>query len=258
MNIAPTPSKIIDFQRSLEVPLLELGKGVVELKCSGYVRVEAGDAVLLVDVGKLGPDYQLGHAHADTLSYELSLFGRRFIVNSGTSTYEVGSVRSWQRGTAAHSTLEINKKDSSEVWAGFRVARRANVFDVEVTKQGPEVIITGAHDGYSNLDSKPIHKREWRICNSHLKVTDLVFGFTGDGKIRNYFHPDVSLLHEKAIIEDNQFSSEVRWDCSETTYEIQCAEWFPFFGIEQKNQCLEIDMKSGRVSVDFFWNGTVV
>ena len=39
----------------------------------------------IFDVAPLGPDYLPGHGHADTLSFELSLFGHRFITNSGTS-----------------------------------------------------------------------------------------------------------------------------------------------------------------------------
>ena len=80
----------------------------------------------LLDVAPVGPDYLPGHAHADTLSFELSLFGQRVLVNSGTSQYEAGPERSRQRGTAAHNTVIVDGHDSSEVWAGFRVARRAS------------------------------------------------------------------------------------------------------------------------------------
>lgn len=105
---------------------------LTHLRESGYVRVEAGPAVTLLDVAPIGPDYLPGHAHADTLSFELSLFGQRVIVNGGTSRYGTGPERSAERGTAAHSTVEIDGQDSSEVWGGFRVARRARPFDVRV------------------------------------------------------------------------------------------------------------------------------
>ncbi|MEY6432337.1 heparinase II/III-family protein [Thioalkalicoccus limnaeus] len=66
--------------------------------------------------------------HADTLSFELSLFGQRTIVNGGTSRYGSGPERLAERSTAAHSTVQIDGADSSEVWGGFRVARRARPF----------------------------------------------------------------------------------------------------------------------------------
>ncbi len=98
---------------------------IIALPDSGYVRLQAGPAVLIADVGAIGPDYLPGQAHADTLSFELSLHGRRAIVNSGTSTYETDAERLRQRGTAAHNTVVVDGADSSEVWSSFRVARRA-------------------------------------------------------------------------------------------------------------------------------------
>ena len=66
------------------------------------------DAVAIGDIGNVGPDYIPGHAHADTLSFEMSVFDMRFIVNSGTSVYGLGAERLRQRGTAAHSTVVID------------------------------------------------------------------------------------------------------------------------------------------------------
>jgi uncharacterized heparinase superfamily protein len=35
---------------------------------------------LIVDCGPVGPEYQPGHSHCDTLSFELSLGGKRVVV----------------------------------------------------------------------------------------------------------------------------------------------------------------------------------
>ena len=45
---------------------------------------------LLVDCGEIGPDYLPGHAHCDTLSFELSLSGQRVVVDSGCGIYVDG------------------------------------------------------------------------------------------------------------------------------------------------------------------------
>ena len=66
---------------------------LVNLSDSGFVQVTQGPAFALLDVGEIGPDYLPGHAHADTLSFELSLFGQRCIVNSGISQYGDGAER---------------------------------------------------------------------------------------------------------------------------------------------------------------------
>ena len=104
-----------------------LRKGIFSkiLPESGYTRLQNKDALLLFDHGHVGPTYQPGHAHADTLSFELSLFGKRVISNLGISTYERNSLRCKQRSTNNHSTVVIDDLNSSDVWASFRVGKRA-------------------------------------------------------------------------------------------------------------------------------------
>ena len=75
----------------------------------------------------IGPDYIPGHAHADTLSFELSLSGQRIFVNSGISEYGLSEERLRQRQTKAHNTVSVNDLSSSQVWSGFRVAKRASL-----------------------------------------------------------------------------------------------------------------------------------
>ena len=59
---------------------------ITQLSDSGYIRYHSNETTVILDVGKIGPSY-FGHAHADTLSFEMSLFGQRLFVNSGTSDY---------------------------------------------------------------------------------------------------------------------------------------------------------------------------
>ena len=74
------------------------------LQNTGYCIVNAGRSCkAILDAAKIGPDYQPGHAHADTLSFELSLYGQRVLVNSGTSTYALGKQRQYERSTKAHN-----------------------------------------------------------------------------------------------------------------------------------------------------------
>jgi hypothetical protein len=142
---------------------------------SGFARLEVGDAVAIVDVGDIGPDYLPGHAHADTLSFELSIQGRRALVNSGVSQYGLGPERLRQRGTAAHNTVTIDGADSSEVWGGFRVARRARVSAVSVTATSTSARTEGTHDGFLRLSGGSTHARAWNLgSDQSLVVTDSV------------------------------------------------------------------------------------
>ena len=104
-------------------------------KNSGYVRLEALGASAILDLAELGPIYLPGHGHADTLSFELSINSYRFIVNAGTYGYEYNKNRVWERSTAAHSTVEINGENSSEVWKSFRVGIRAVPRGIQIQKK---------------------------------------------------------------------------------------------------------------------------
>jgi uncharacterized heparinase superfamily protein len=148
------------------------GEGVHTLQPSGYLRVVRGASVALLDVAPIGPDYLPGHAHADTLSFELEVGGRELIVNRGTSVYGTGSRRQLERGTAAHSTVQLGSEDSSEVWSGFRVGRRALVR--ELTIDGWQV--DAVHDGYAHLGGAPRHHRRWRMEPQALLVEDRLSG----------------------------------------------------------------------------------
>jgi uncharacterized heparinase superfamily protein len=161
-GVAPSFSDLDGYAQrlGLTVPGVD-SQGLAHLADSGFIRVSQGGAVALLDVGEIGPDYLPGHAHADTLSFELSLFGYRCIVNSGISCYGDGAERLRQRGTAAHSTVEIDGENSSEVWGGFRVARRARPFGLSAEQADEAILVACSHDGYKRLKGKPVHTRRW-------------------------------------------------------------------------------------------------
>lgn len=179
IGIAPDKAELKRYARQLGLKATVRLEDIVWLRDSGYARLAREPAVLIADVGPVGPDYLPGHAHADTLSFEFSLHGQRIIVNSGTSQYGSGAERLRQRGTAAHSTLVLDGCDSSQVWSGFRVGRRARPFDVEVTETARALLLQAAHDGYTRLHGRPIHHREWQLAKGELKVRDTVSGVGG-------------------------------------------------------------------------------
>ena len=133
--------------------------------------------MLILDAARIGPEYLPGHAHADTLSFELSLGGVRALVNSGISCYGVSAERLPQRGTAAHNTVVVNEADSSEVWSGFRVARRAVPTEFEIEMEDTDRIrIRAAHDGYRRLHRSIRHRRWWTFEPQRLQIEDEVAG----------------------------------------------------------------------------------
>jgi uncharacterized heparinase superfamily protein len=129
------------------------------------------------DVGPVGPDYQPGHGHADTLTVECSYRGRRLVVDPGTLSYDQGPDRHYDRSTAAHNTVCVDGADSSEVWHIFRVGRRASPEAVAVELSPRAVRATAAHDGYRFLPGRPRHTRTLSVRDGGpLEITDRVDG----------------------------------------------------------------------------------
>lgn len=247
-GIAPKAHELEDYARRLGMqPPLPLSARPGLLSDSGYARIENGDAVILADVGSVGPDYLPGHAHAGTLSFELSLAGRRVLVNSGTSVYGNGLERQRQRGTAAHNTVRVDECDSSEVWSGFRVARRARTFDVRYD----DASLAGRHDGYRRLPGKPIHYRQWTTVRNGVEIVDELAG-GGFHLVEVFFHihPDWR-PHFKG--ESACELASVDGSCCllmhiepRMEWRIEPSTWHPQFGVSQPNFRLV-----GRQRVEF-------
>ena len=177
-GIAPPPIKIDAYAARLGwLATRDEGRlPLTFLNASGYGQMVVGLATVFVDMAPLGPDYLPGHGHADTLSFELSLGGERLIVNGGTSIYGRSPERQRQRSTAAHSTVVVDGMDSSEVWSGFRVARRARITEAEMRPDGTSIQAVGAHDGYHRLPGRPTHRRTWLLNAGLLHIADEILG----------------------------------------------------------------------------------
>jgi uncharacterized heparinase superfamily protein len=187
-GIAARPEELHALARLMSIaPAPPATGNLIRLQSSGYERMQCGDFVVIADVGPIGPDYIPGHAHADTLSFELSWRGTRVLSNSGTSCYGTGSQRELERSTAVHNTVTVDDADSSEVWHGFRVARRARPSEVIATQRHGLCRVACAHDGYTRLPGHPVHHREWQLDATGLSLHDEVTG-RGRHQTRAYMH----------------------------------------------------------------------
>jgi len=152
-----------------ETPLLVL-------PATGLVRAVAGGWHLLADVGPPCPPSLPAHAHADTFGCLLHVDEVPLLVDSGTSTYEPGPVRRHERSTAAHSTVQVDGADSTEVWGVFRAGRRARVSGLAVHADAARVTCEAVHDGFRALRGRPLHHRRWSLTRGELRVEDTVTG----------------------------------------------------------------------------------
>ena len=153
-------------------------------------RIEA-----VMDVGNITATYQPGHSHADSLNYELHIDGNPFVIDTGISTYDKTPRRQFERSTAAHNCVMVEKDtkgtgdyvDSSQVWGGFRVGKRCNV--TLMIDKANEVV--ACHNGYGKKC-----KRRFAIEDGKFVVED-----TYDGNA-------VSLIHLVVDADTNRIKIE--------------------------------------------------
>lgn len=128
-------------------PLME-GKTV--LPETGYGRLAGGSDSVLFDAGPVGPDDNPGHAHADFLSFELSVGGVRTVVDTGTPTYSAGLLRDACRSAREHNGPRLDGLEPIEAWASFRVGARgsARFADDPALSGLAPLWLAGIADGY--------------------------------------------------------------------------------------------------------------
>lgn len=243
LEIGPTVKDIQTYASTLGLPSLLHKRDSIYLKESGFARAERGKALLLADIGSVGPSYLPGHAHAGTLSFELSLGNERLLVNSGISTYTVGKERAYQRSTLAHNTLSIDGQNSSEVWSSFRVGKRASVRDVQFSPSNKG--FSAAHDGYQRSKYRLIHQREWSLKERKITLTDSLTG-KGIPEVTASFHlhPAWSIVsYQKSVlkIQSLQTQQEVKVRFPEdATLKIEPYDYALGFNKTQKSHCIRV------------------
>lgn len=257
-GIAPANEELLRYATSLGIDAARSPSPQRRLLAdSGYLRAEAADAVLILDVAPVGPDYLPGHAHADTLSFELSLFGQRVFCNGGTSRYGLGPEREAERGTAAHNTVVIDAEDSSEVWAGFRVARRARPFDLSVSGDESVTEVGCAHDGYTRLPGRPVHRRRWQLRAGRLCIADRVEGRCASAVARYHLHPGVACEIDAqggGGVLRLPGGESVRWRVAGGVLRQTESRYCPEFGIRLERPCLEIAFTPGsEATLELTW-----
>jgi uncharacterized heparinase superfamily protein len=253
-GIAPSPVMLAAYAARLGLTATVPDQSLLRLPDSGYIRLQTEKAVALLDVAPVGPDYLPGHAHADTLSFELSVHGWRVVVNGGTSRYGGGNERLAERRTRAHSTLEINGEDSSEVWGGFRVARRARPFALEM--DGGLLRVACSHDGYRRLPGRPVHRRDWLMDASGITVTDRIEGRARTAVARFILHPQiqVSVLQTgiwRLVLPDGR---SMRARAERGLGHLEEARYAPYFGQVLPAQCLSVVPADGQVVMRLSWD----
>ncbi|GHU05191.1 hypothetical protein FACS1894147_11120 [Spirochaetia bacterium] len=198
-EIAPTTNQLNQYAVDLKVITKEsidfLQEHPSRLSQSGYRCFKNAVYECVVDIGQIGPSYQPGHAHADTFNFVLNVHNKPLVVDTGISTYVPGETRMNERGTAAHNTVTVLDKNSSEVWSSFRVGRRARVRIIEDN----DTVIAAEHDGYHKTGVT--HKRRWEFGDKQVMVDDYLSGSIVEGKAHLHISPGYKPEKKGAAVE---------------------------------------------------------
>jgi len=118
----------------------------------GYQRVQAKDAVLILDAAPPPAAAARKGACASTLAFEFSDGAQRLIVNCGGAG-DAGSrlpaeLQHLLRSTAAHSALTLGDTNSTSILDNGGLGRGAEEVTMERGTRDGALMVEGSHDGY--------------------------------------------------------------------------------------------------------------
>jgi uncharacterized heparinase superfamily protein len=204
---------------------------------TGFYVHRGSSIYLAIDGGPIGPDYLPAHAHADIFSYELSIEGIPFIVDTGVYEYEAGEMRNYVRSTKAHNTVSVDEVDQVECWDSFRVARRYAPHDVSFDRKGSQSVFKGVFSGYKYLIGDGIeHQRRMEVDGAERKIAikDKVRGRGQHSvKSRIHLHPDVHVQQGRGIIRLSRRGREMRISTGDSQVQLEKGWYCPEFGLRK-------------------------
>ncbi|HEY8495351.1 MAG TPA: alginate lyase family protein, partial [Myxococcota bacterium] len=234
-EVAPRP--LLEQARAVAGPLVAPH---APERASGLVRLTSGPTRAVIRAGPHGPDHQLGHAHADLLSFELSHGARRIVTDTGTGAYAAGPVRQHLRSTAAHNTLQLDGAELLEAWSSFRSGRRGRATCHARGENARFVWLHASHDAWRRLPGAPVHHRLLVVGEQSVLVLDAVLG-RGRHRITSRLH-----LHPEA-------TEAVRVQALAGVPEIGKAPLHERFGETREMPVLRVDLEAELPWIGGYW-----
>ncbi len=179
-------------------------KPLMQAPQTGFQRLVAGRTLILVDSGRPPRPGFDRHAHAGTLSFEMSIGRERMIVNCGAHPGDP-EWRTMQRLTAAHSALVVEDTNSSEILPDGSLGHGPAVVLCRRQEVDGNLWLELSHDGYQERFGL-IHQRRLYLAatGEELRGEDRLTGSGGGRRfaIRFHLHPQVqaSLLQSAASV----------------------------------------------------------
>ena len=169
------------------------GKPLESAPHSGFERLTSNRTTILMDVGAPPPKGYDSMAHAEALSFEMSVGKERLVVNCGSHHGDSTAWITAQRTTAAHSTVTVEDVNSSEILELGGFSHRPINLSVDRKEAEGDIWIEAAHDGYKRTFGLVHSRRIYLGANGgDLRGEDTLTG-EGNNKfvVRFHLHPTV-------------------------------------------------------------------
>lgn len=213
------------------------------------VREQAGH-YLLVTNASVGTKGFGNHKHNDQLSFEYHAAGVPIVVDPGSFVYTSDAdARNLFRGTASHSTLEIDGAEQNEMnpeWL-FRLFETARAEHLSFAGTDRLVEYRGRHVGYTRLEGSVTHERGFQFDRQTgtLRIGDRLEG-SGPHTFRWHFHlaPGVAAQqHDARSFVLTSGCVRVRLDVpDDVTGNVSPAWYSPSYGV--RLPCSAIDLRA--------------
>jgi uncharacterized heparinase superfamily protein len=259
-------------QRNLALSVLRFDEGggltPQEAPDSAYVRLAAGDTILLADVGAPPAGEWSLAAHAGCLSFEMSSGVAPLIVNCGAPTIPQAQANRLCRTTAAHSTATLNDTSSCRfggdgLFGGLMKGRIvAGPSRPALRRDSDEAgeVVTASHDGYVRAFDL-VHHRTLRLSRSGNRLDGLDRFLRPNGEprwrksldraaVRFHLHPSVSA--GRARDSGNIVLSAtggVRWifECAGVAPEVEESVFFAGAGGPRRSSQIVLNLRTSEI-----------
>lgn len=173
---------------------------------AGIYALQAGSALnIIAKAGPLGSDEQMGHAHSDLLSFEMSVNGQMLFVNSGTSTYYDQPFRDYERSSLAHNTIDIPGYVQCQHWSYFRVASRSRSENVTLQLLAEHIVTLSGMVELIGESPRPKLIRKFKVGGiGSFMITDIVNPSHSGASSNFHLDPSVNIIsideHQRRVL----------------------------------------------------------
>lgn len=239
----------------------------IHARYGGYQRLEAGEALALIDVGAPPPAAFSARAHAGCLSFEFSLADERILVNCGDPGPRSRQARASARLTAAHSTLTLGDQSSAQflMLFGARLLFGGPHNTPRAREDGADALaVVASHDGYVPRFGF-WHERRWRLTRdgARLDGSDRLFAVgptqPQEFAIRFHLHPEIDaepdVAPEMALL-TSRGGKILRFSAEGATLTIEDSVFFA--APDRPRPCLQIVLRgvAPPEGAQIFWSLT--